>query len=124
MVHDIYNGLLEKAHHYSVSPFVFIFLYLLTWPMVWHSWFILLSAHKSGDKKKFTLGIWYNRVATLTPYLYVLAFGRNFPVWFVTSGFFLMVALTIIFKLRLGSGLLVAIAKKAQKLRKKLPIKN
>lgn len=118
MIHDIYSSLLEEAQYHAVNPLIFIVLYLVTWPMVWHSWYVLVRAHAKGDSKGFRRGVWYNRIATFTPYLYVLFFGINFPIWLVPSSIAVMLILAAMFRFRLGSGLLEKMTEKVGSVRK------
>ncbi|MDQ5944525.1 MAG: hypothetical protein QG658_593 [Patescibacteria group bacterium] len=119
MFHDFWNGLLNRAEFHAVNPAVFIAMYAITWPLVWYSWYLLVRSHKRADKSAFRQAIWFNRLVTFAPYIYVLAFGENFPVWLVPSSIIFMVVLSLVFKYRLGHGLLVRLADKVTHLRQK-----
>lgn len=120
MLHDIWNGLLDRADHYGVNPIAFIMLYLITWPMVWYSWYLLVRSHTRGDKVEFRNALWFNRIVTFAPYIYVLVWGKNFPVWLVPSSIIFMIALSLVFRYRLGHGLLQRLADKLKLLAAKL----
>lgn len=120
MLHDFWNGLLDRADYYAVNPAIFIALYLITWPQVWYSWYLLVRSYRRNDKVAFRRAIWYNRVVTFAPYIYVLVWGRNFPQWLIPSSIAFMVALTLVFKYQLGHGLLLRLAAKVDRMREKL----
>ncbi len=76
---------------YSVNPIIFAVLYLGTFIPCWYFVFRIVDSAKKKDFNKF---IWYS-IAELflliLPYIYVLVFGKNLPVWFYI--FFLILAL-------------------------------
>lgn len=120
MFHNFWDGLLNRAEYYSVNPIIFIAMYLVTWPMVWYSWYLLVRSHKRADKKQFRNALWLNRLVTFAPYIYVLVWGRNFPVWLVPFSIVFMTVLSLVFKYRLGHGLLQRLANKVSSLREKI----
>ncbi len=75
-------GVMSRARDtYGVNPAVFLAIFLGSGPVFYYSLYRLLRslARKSGGRT----GLWSAvfLAATAAPYLYVLAFGRNLPVW-------------------------------------------
>lgn len=75
-------GLMDAARDtYGVNPVVFLAILLGSGPVFYYSLFRLLrSLVRKADRGK---GLWSAvfLTATAAPYLYVLLFGRNLPVW-------------------------------------------
>ena len=79
---DWVRGVYTQAREtYGVNPAVFLGIYLGCGPVFYYSLFRLVRslARKSGREA----GLWSAvfLAATAAPYLYVLVFGRNLPVW-------------------------------------------
>ena len=74
--------ILAKARDtYGVNPAVFLALFLGSGPVFYYSLFRLLRAvaRRAGGEAGFWGAVFL--AATAAPYLYVLVFGRNLPVW-------------------------------------------
>ncbi len=79
---DRATGLMDQARDtYGVNPVAFLAIFLGSGPVFYYSLFRLLRslARKTGRET----GLWSAvfLAATAAPYLYVLLFGRNLPVW-------------------------------------------
>lgn len=75
-------GVMARARGtYGVNPVVFLVIFLGSGPVFYYSLFRLLRslARKSGDRTGLWSAVFLG--ATAAPYLYVLVFGRNLPIW-------------------------------------------
>lgn len=96
-IFQIWHDLAVKT--YNVNPSIFIFLMLFSIPFYYYGWYGLARGaikfrKKYKDKannlqvsdilkdKKFTLPLFVNRTAWVLPYIYVIFWGRNIPLWF------------------------------------------
>gem|GEM_PF-771953 len=120
MIRSIWQSLIDLAHYYRVNPLIFVTLYLVSWPQVWLSWYLLVKAHSLGSERKFKRALLYNRLVTFLPYLYILLFGRNFPLWLIITSLLFMAVMSIIFRYKLGRGLLNNLGRKVEPLKQKL----
>jgi hypothetical protein len=68
-------------NEYHVSPLVFAILYLGSFVPFYVGVYLALSGSKRHDGHRVLVGVVTNRLAWSLPYVYVLAAGRNLPVW-------------------------------------------
>ena len=118
MPFDFLNNLRdEAANRFHVDPVIFIVIYLLTIPPNWYSTFLMVrSAYRSYKETKrislngllskpdFITGFILCVLTIAAPYVYVLIWGENLPVWFYIYLFALAVLMPylIIRKVRKG----------------------
>ncbi len=79
---DWAREILDAARYtYGVNPAVFLALFLGCGP-VWY-WSLFRLLRSLARKPRGRVGLWSSvfLASTAAPYLYVLAFGRNLPVW-------------------------------------------
>ena len=79
---------------YDVDPFVFMIIYLASIPIFYYTLFImgkviyhLKQEHNLKGKeiikhREFIKALIINQIAWISPYLYVMFFGKNLPIWF------------------------------------------
>jgi len=96
MSFDFINSLRDEAvNRFHVDPAIFIVIYLLTIPPNWYSTFLMVrSAYRcyKGNKRipindliskpDFITGFVLCVLTLVAPYVYVLIYGSNLPVWF------------------------------------------
>lgn len=93
------NDLFTKAVDvYNVNPYVFISLFFVSLPFYYGGYYLMIKigymyfkeTYRAGQKfninqlvqiKGFTKGLVINRFGWALPYLYLMAFGKNLPVW-------------------------------------------
>lgn len=76
------RGIMDQARNmYGVNPVVFLALFLGSGPVFYYSLFRLLRSLARKSKRGARLWSAVFLAATAAPFLYVLAFGRNLPVW-------------------------------------------
>lgn len=82
---EFVESLGNQAEGYGVNPAIFVSLYLVTWPMWYYTMWYLVSGWHRKDPRRMRIGVWSNRVVTVTPYVYVLlAGGTGLPIsWFL-----------------------------------------
>ena len=79
---DQATGLMDRARDtYGVNPVVFLSVFLGSGPVFYYSLFRLLRSLARRDGRGTGLWSAVFLAATAAPYLYVLLFGRNLPVW-------------------------------------------
>jgi len=76
---------------YAVNPWIFLGLMVACAPFFYYSIYRLVRAVAQKDTSRITLWSSVFLVATATPYLYVLLFGRNLP-WYA---YLILVALFV-----------------------------
>jgi hypothetical protein len=97
---NIFQSLYDLAvKEFSVNPTVFIFLVLVSAPPYYYGWYglakvIIRFKKKYEDKnnnqkatdiikeKNFILSLTINRIAWSMPYVYIIFWGENIPLWF------------------------------------------
>lgn len=80
-VRSFFDGLWNDAVSYGVSPQIFIALYLITWPMWYYfMWWVVSGWHRQ-DRSRMRKGVWWNRVVTVAPYVYVMLAGGSAMPW-------------------------------------------
>lgn len=80
-IRSFFEGLWNDAISYGVAPQVFIALYLITWPMWYYfMWWVVSGWHRQ-DRNRMRKGVWWNRVVTVTPYVYVMLAGGTAMPW-------------------------------------------
>lgn len=119
---DFLENLREEAvGRFHVDPYVFIVIYLLTIPPNWFSTFLMIRSgyrcykEKNKNIKLFRIGELLTRgdfifgfvlamVTWAAPYLYVLFWGENLPVWvyIVFATLLILMPYLIIGKVRKG----------------------
>jgi len=96
MPFEFLNSLRDEAvNRFHVDPAIFIVIYLLTIPPNWYSTFLMVrSAYRCYKENKripindlitkpdFIIGLVLCVLTLATPYVYVLIYGSNLPVWF------------------------------------------
>ncbi|HSV56161.1 MAG TPA: hypothetical protein VLH39_03525 [Magnetospirillaceae bacterium] len=76
------RGVMDSARHdHGVDPLVFLVIFLAASPVFYYSLFRLVRALARREQRGKGLWSAVFLVSTAAPYLYVLAFGRNLPVW-------------------------------------------
>ncbi|OIP24441.1 hypothetical protein AUK11_03325 [bacterium CG2_30_37_16] len=110
-----YNDLAINTYH--VNPKVFIFLMVASVPFYYLGWILIgkeivqfkkkYYIEKKGKisdiilEKKFSFALLINRIAWVAPYIYVIFFGRNIPIWFWFIFFGWIIFGAYLFSLRL-----------------------
>ncbi|KKQ94922.1 MAG: hypothetical protein UT66_C0004G0029 [candidate division CPR2 bacterium GW2011_GWC1_39_9] len=110
-----YNDLAVNTYH--VNPKVFIFLMILSVPFYYWGWLAIGTeivrfkkryyVEKKGKisdiffEKKFSRALVINRIAWAAPYIYVILFGSNIPLWFWFLFFGWIIFGSYLFSLRL-----------------------
>lgn len=74
-------SLADDARSYGVNPRVFVALYLITWPLWYYTMWWVVSGWHRKDRTRMRRGVWSNRLATVTPYAYVLLVGGTGMSW-------------------------------------------
>lgn len=98
MLVDFFRGIYNTALIYSVNPIIFISIYVVSIPVFYYPLIKLAQSvkekpkNKNKIKKNIFRAIIICTLAWISPYFYVLVFGRNLPPWFV----FLIVVFAII----------------------------
>jgi len=101
-----YNDLAINTYH--VDPKIFVALVLISVPFYWYGWLMIVrsifkSKSKEGNNgriiierffnnREFKIGLIINRLAWFLPYVYIIFWGQNLPMWF-----WLMLSIWIIF---------------------------
>lgn len=93
------NELINKAVNvYNVNPYIFVGLFFASLPFYYPGYYLMIKAgyryfkndyKKSKDfdlgnlikSKGFLPGLIINRFGWVLPYLYLMTFGRNLPIW-------------------------------------------
>ncbi len=76
------QSLMQTAREtYGVNPVIFLVLYLGCTPFWYYSIFRTLRAVASRSSNAIMLWSAVFLVATVLPFIYVMAFGRNIPWW-------------------------------------------
>jgi hypothetical protein len=78
---DLLDRLGDDARSYGVSPRFFVALYLFTWPIWYYTMWWIVSGWHRQDRQRMRRGIIFNRIATVTPYAYVLIAGGSNMTW-------------------------------------------
>ena len=90
------NNFLKAAHdNYGVNPIVFAVLYFGCAPIFYYSLFQTLRAVIKRLHNKIMFWSALFLCATITPYLYVLLFGKNIP-WWVYGVIALLIGLAVL----------------------------
>ncbi|MEW6039907.1 MAG: hypothetical protein AB1633_00100 [Elusimicrobiota bacterium] len=71
---------IEKS--YSVNPYIFGIIYLITVPPFWFSVYKVVDSLKKKSMEKVLLWSMSLALCILAPFIYVAIFGRNLPGWF------------------------------------------
>jgi hypothetical protein len=76
---NIWRHVLEYGDQYDVDPVLFGILYLAHHPLFWGTmaWIVKRVRARRPVRGHVAMAVFF----WLMPYLYVLAFGRNLPVW-------------------------------------------
>lgn len=75
------NAWNASENEYHVNPLIFLTLYLVSFVPFYVGVYLVLSGGKRRSPSRILTGVLVNRLAWGLPYVYVLAFGRNLPVW-------------------------------------------
>lgn len=65
--------------NYSINPMVFVIIYLVTFIPCWYFLFLIYKSIKR--KSSITVLVLIEIFLLILPYLYILALGRNVPIW-------------------------------------------
>lgn len=74
-------------HTYKVNPYAFIFFYVVSIPIYWWGLFDIAAGSPLNPKdkvfnwKRIVRGFLINRFAWAMPYLYVMIFAKELPLW-------------------------------------------
>lgn len=80
-VRSFIESLWNNAISYGVSPQIFVTMYLITWPMWYYTMWLVVSGWHRKDKSGMRKGVWFNRVVTVAPYVYVMLAGGTAMPW-------------------------------------------
>ncbi|MFA6082527.1 MAG: hypothetical protein WC773_03915 [Patescibacteria group bacterium] len=78
MITDIWNMAIDQYH---VNPIIFIVIYVVTYIPCWLIVFKIVKMFKHKNTESLYFYILLELALLLMPYLYVLLFGRNLPIW-------------------------------------------
>ncbi len=90
-----------QASGWGINLGIFLFLYLLSIPVYYISLGRLLASAILRDRKKTIFNIMVNRIAWMIPYLYVVIYGRNYPMWINMLLFLWIIIMSIFFLIRI-----------------------
>ena len=77
------QGWLESIRQkYSVNPYIFAFLYVACAIPFWIALFKTIYYLKNKNMDKLTGWIIIYMLSIITPFVYIMLFGKNIPAWF------------------------------------------
>lgn len=85
---NFFSNLANYARGHGVNPYVFLVIYILSFIPFYYPILKARIIYKNRSNTKLITrelfsGIMINRLAWASPYLYILVFGKNLPIWLV-----------------------------------------
>ncbi|HID32878.1 MAG TPA: hypothetical protein EYP24_05820 [bacterium (Candidatus Stahlbacteria)] len=82
LIEHLKNWLTEIKTRYGINPVIFAIIYFAGVVPFWYSIYRIGRGLKKGDRNEvLTFGTILGTII-ISPFFYVLAFGRNLPFWF------------------------------------------
>lgn len=69
----------EIQGRYQINPWIFIFLYLATWPPYIYGWVKVMVSLTKKDSVGFMMWLGFVLINILIPYTYIAIWGKNLP---------------------------------------------
>lgn len=88
-VQNFFVYVFDYSLAHGVNPYILLLIYVLSIPFVYYPAYVFSQVkrcriEKTNVAKSVTRSIIISLVALLSPYVYVLAFGRGLSVWIVS----------------------------------------